>query len=64
MLLAKRLLIAMMFIFPLAACDNDGPAEELGENIDRGASDARDSVSDAGDRMGDGLEDAGDRISD
>lgn len=64
MMLMKRVLLAMLFALPLAACDKDGPAEELGENVDSAAENTRDTVSDAGERMGDNLEEAGERISD
>ncbi|WP_017940500.1 MULTISPECIES: hypothetical protein [unclassified Thioalkalivibrio] len=37
----------------LAGCDNQGPAEEAGENID-----------DAMDEAGDAMEDAGDEVED
>ncbi|RUR28634.1 hypothetical protein ELY33_13525 [Vreelandella andesensis] len=51
--LAVALLMALM-MGGLAACDNQGPAEEAGENIDE-------SMEDAGERleeMGDNIEDA------
>ncbi|MFO7954090.1 hypothetical protein [Thioalkalivibrio sp.] len=37
----------------LAGCDNQGPAEEAGEDIDEAMEDAGDSVEDAGDEMED-----------
>lgn len=35
----------------LAACDQDGPAEEMGENIDETMEDAGDAMEDAGEAM-------------
>lgn len=51
---AATLLLALGgFSLALTGCEQQGPAERAGENID-------DAVEDAGDRM----EDAGDRIED
>ncbi|WP_018874001.1 hypothetical protein [Thioalkalivibrio sp. ALJ16] len=35
----------------LAGCDNQGPAEEAGENIDEAMEDAGDAMDDASDEM-------------
>lgn len=40
----------------LTACDNQGPAEEAGENIDDAVEDAGDSMEDAGDEVEDTVE--------
>lgn len=37
----------------LAGCDNQGPAEEAGEDIDDAMDDAGDAMDDAGDEMED-----------
>ncbi|WP_018865435.1 MULTISPECIES: hypothetical protein [Thioalkalivibrio] len=37
----------------LAGCDNQGPAEETGEEIDDAMDDAGDAMDDAGDEMED-----------
>ena len=48
-LLPRLLALALLTAFPLAlaACDNDGPAEETGEAIDNATRDAADRVEDA-----------------
>lgn len=41
---------SLMLASPLlAACDDDGPAEEMGEEIDEGAEEAGDAIEDATD---------------
>ncbi|HEY7883991.1 MAG TPA: hypothetical protein VIC08_03490 [Cellvibrionaceae bacterium] len=64
MIFIKRLLLLMVFALPLAACDNDGPAEELGENIDNAADDAGDAIHDAAKETKRAAEDACDAATD
>lgn len=70
-MLIKRLLLAMLFALPLAACERDGAAEQAGENIDQSteqfgqsmenaAENSEDALSDAGENM----EEAGEEITD
>ncbi|MBZ9558249.1 hypothetical protein KGQ96_09240 [Halomonas coralii] len=57
----RKLGLALMMALMLggvAACDNDGPAEEAGENIDQAAEDVGDSVEEMGDDVQDAAEDA------
>lgn len=42
----------------VSGCDNDGPAEEAGENIDQAIDDAGDSMDEAGEEMQDEYDDA------
>lgn len=57
MTLIKRMFLLVLFALPLAACDtNDGPAEELGENLDNAAEDTKDAVEDAGDEVEDAVD--------
>lgn len=51
--LAVVLLVAMM-VGGLAACDNQGPAEEAGESIDESMESAGESIEE----MGESIEDA------
>ncbi|HBV21041.1 MAG TPA: hypothetical protein DEF07_04905 [Nitrosomonas sp.] len=52
-------LILSSLIF--AGCaDQEGPAEQAGENIDRGIENTQDAVSDAVENAGDKIEDATD----
>jgi len=41
--------VASLFLFSVAACDQDGPAEELGESIDNAAEETGDAIEDATD---------------
>lgn len=59
------ILLAASFL-ALAGCEEQGPAERLGENIDDGAEEARDFAEDTADsisaeaeRVGERLEEAG-----
>ncbi len=45
----------------LAGCEQQGPAEQAGEKIDRGMENSKDAVSDAVENAGDKIEDATDR---
>jgi hypothetical protein len=58
--LAKKLAIALFMALMaggLAACDDQGPAEEAGENIDNAAEDAGESMEELGEDMEDAAED-------
>ena len=66
-ILLRRLLTAALLAgapLALAACDNDGPAEQMGENVDEGTQEMGESLDDAGERVGEGLEETGDEIED
>ena len=54
--LALALLMAMM-MGGLAACVNQGPAEEAGENIDESMEDAGDSLEEMGENIEEFAED-------
>jgi predicted small lipoprotein YifL len=51
-------------VLGLAACQEKGPAEEAGENIDNALESMGDNIEDATDSAGDKLEEAGDAIED
>ncbi len=62
-LLTKRvrsLALAMFLVLSggvfLTACDNQGPAEEAGENIDDAVDDAGDAAEEAGDEAEDAVD--------
>ncbi|MCH4813756.1 hypothetical protein [Vreelandella neptunia] len=58
--LAKKLAIALFMALMaggLVACDDQGPAEEAGENIDNAAEDAGESMEELGEDMEDAAED-------
>ncbi|WP_438969672.1 hypothetical protein [Methylophaga sp.] len=58
----KMLCRALMLMFAissfglLAACDNDGPAEEAGEQIDETIEEAGDTMEDAADEAEDAMD--------
>ncbi|WP_458524937.1 hypothetical protein [Onishia taeanensis] len=56
--LALSVLIGMM-AFGLAACEEEGPAEQAGENIDEAMEDAGESVEE----MGESVEEAAEESS-
>lgn len=64
---ARNALIALMMALglTLAGCsdnDNQGPAEETGEQIDESMEEMGDEIEEATDGMGDDAEEAGDEI--
>lgn len=61
--LALTTLLLTTFI-GLTACQEKGPAEEAGENIDNAVEKMGDNIEDATDDAGDALEEAGDKIED
>ena len=61
------ILLAMLLglgTLSLAACEEDGPAENAGESIDNATDDASNSMEDAGEDMQDSMEEAGDEMED
>lgn len=46
----------LMSAFLFAACENDGPFENAGEEIDEAADEVGDSLEDAGDEIEDEIE--------
>lgn len=63
--LFHRVFIIALLAMPLAACDsNDGPAEKLGEDVDKALDETRDKLDDAADEIKDGIEDACEEASD
>lgn len=51
------LLLATLMGLAVAGCDNDGPAEEAGEDVDRALERGGEQIEEAGDKV----EDAADR---
>lgn len=63
--LLQRVFIIALLATPLAACDsNKGPAEKLGENVDKALDETRDTLDDTADEIKDGVEDACEEASD
>lgn len=63
----KSLLFGLSLL-ALSACEEQGPAEELGEDIDEGAAEVRDSIEDAtqpgpAERAGENIDDAVDEVT-
>ncbi len=60
----KKIMTALfisLFVLPLAACDsNDGPAEELGENVDNAVEEVQEETKAAADKVEDTAEEAAD----
>lgn len=54
-------LFISLFVLPLAACDsNDGPAEELGENVDNAVEEMQEETKAAAEEAEDTAEEAAD----
>lgn len=45
------LALALMLGFGLVACDDEGPAEKAGEQVDEAVEDTGQAIEDAGDEM-------------
>ena len=62
-MLIRTLLIAGVGLMTVAACDtNDGPAEEMGEQIDNTIDETADSAEELGEDMDNAVEEAEDEI--
>ena len=48
----------------LAACDDDGPAEQAGEKIDNAVNDSNDTMEKAGESMDNAMDDMHDSMED
>ncbi|EKV30479.1 hypothetical protein C882_4438 [Caenispirillum salinarum AK4] len=46
----------------LAACEDEGPAEQLGENIDESVEESGEAMEDAAENMGEQMEETGDTM--
>lgn len=62
---SMRFGLALLFAFAvssvgLTGCEEEGPMEEAGENIDDAADETRDELDEAGDNIEDGVDDLGD----
>ena len=57
--LSLALLLALS-VFALAACDQDGPMENAGEEIDEAVEGAGDNLEEAGDEIEDEIDDLSD----
>ena len=55
---------AVLMMFTLVACDQQGPAEKAGEKIDNAAEKAADTMEKAKDKVKDTAEDAADKTED
>ena len=56
------LLLTLAFIFALTACEEQGPAEKAGEQIDEATENIKDAAKDAAEEIGDKTEELGDKI--
>ena len=66
-MLIRSALIATSLVLAaplLAACDDDGPAEQAGEKIDNAVNDSNDTMEKAGESMDDAMDDMHDGMED
>lgn len=59
--LALSLLIGMTAL-GLAACEEEGPAEQAGESIDESVEEMEQSIDESAEEMGDSMEEMGDEM--
>ncbi|MBB3191229.1 hypothetical protein [Halomonas cerina] len=59
--LALSLLIGMTAL-GLAACEEEGPAEQAGESIDESAEEMEQNIDESAEEMGEGMEEMGDEM--
>lgn len=59
-----RAIILVLAGLVLAACEEKGPVQSLGERIDEGAAEARDATEEALESFGDRVERAADDLED
>ena len=52
----KIIVFSMLLVFGLAACDNSGPAETAGKNIDQTLDKAGDKISETADEVRDTID--------
>ncbi|MCB1672768.1 MAG: hypothetical protein R3F41_09260 [Gammaproteobacteria bacterium] len=57
-------LLLSVLLLSLTACEEQGPAEQAGEEVDRFAGNLQDRASDAADALGDAARDARDSVED
>ena len=67
MSILKKILIAVLFSclsLTLASCDQKGPAEKVGENIDKGIEKTGEAIEEAGEAVEEAVEGANEKIKD
>lgn len=57
-------LLGLFVLFGTLGCEQDGPAENLGEEIDRSVEDVSDTLNDAKDDSANAIEDACEKVTD
>lgn len=57
-------MLALLFAFWAAGCEQEGPMEKTGENVDEAAETAGDKMDQAAEKMGEAAERAGDKMED
>lgn len=58
----KAAMLALIFGVASAGCDNDGPAENLGEQVDDAVSEVQDLAEDAADEVREAADEIGDAV--
>jgi outer membrane lipoprotein-sorting protein len=58
-----NILFSLLLILGLASCEQQGPAEEAGENVDEAVNEMQDRYDEASDAAGDAAEEVGDDLS-
>lgn len=58
----SKILVFLLFLVPLFACEQEGPAEKAGAKIDEAVENVKDAADDTAEKLGDKAEELGDKI--
>lgn len=58
----NKLIVFLLFITPLLACEQEGPAEKAGAKIDEAVENVKDTADDTAEKLGEKAEELGDKI--
>ena len=58
-----NILFSLLLILGLASCEQQGPAEDAGENVDEAVNEMQDSYDDASDAARDAVDEVGDDLT-
>lgn len=60
----KYIVISLLLVLGMAACDNSGPAETAGKNIDQTIEKTGDKINETADDVSDSMKETADDVSD
>lgn len=60
----KYIVLSLLLVLSIAACDNPGPAETAGKNIDQTIEKTGDKINETADDVSDSMKETADNVSD